>query len=94
MLIRTLINQLEELYQKGVPHIPIFGEPTIEIDVFEPIPGEPGKYRYGGIQNYYDIVIQPSSDGVYNVITGFSEAYPSKEAHWAKEKEKRLANTS
>ena len=85
MRIKDLIKQLEELYEKGKPHIAIFGEPTIEIDVFEPagFDDENGTpmYRYGGIQTYYDIVIQPSSDGVYNVLTAFSEAYPSKEEH-------------
>ena len=73
MLIKDLIKKLEELYQQGVPHIPIFGEPTIEIDVFKVL--GTGGYIYAGIHTG-DIKFGKSPDGVYDVMSAFMEDYP------------------
>ena len=77
MLIKDLIKQLEELYQKGVPHIDTFGEPTIEIDVFKCIDKEKGLYQYAGIMTHSNIKFGKTPDLVYDVLTAFADEYPN-----------------
>ena len=77
MLIKDLIKQLEDLYEKEKAYIPVMGEPTIEIDVFECVDKAKGLYQYAGIMTHTDIKIGQTSDGVYHVLTAFKNEYPA-----------------
>ena len=77
MLIKDLIQQLEELYAARIEDVDVMGEPTIEIDVFRKVEGHPFHYVYAGIMTHSSIRITPTSDGVYDVLTAFSEEYPN-----------------
>lgn len=74
VLIKDLIAKLQELYDKEIDYVDFFGEPSIEIDVFKCVDEEARLYQYAGFHTG-DIVIDKSKDGVYNILTSFSEAY-------------------
>jgi hypothetical protein len=74
MLIKSLIAKLQELHEKQMVHFDLFGEPSIELDVFKCVDEENKLYRYAGIHTG-DILFDISEDGVYNIITAFAEPY-------------------
>jgi len=76
MLIKDLIQDLQELYDKRIKDVDIMGEPTIEIDVFRKVPEHEFHYTYAGIMTHLPIKITPSPDGVYDILTAFFEEYP------------------
>jgi hypothetical protein len=65
MLIKDLIDQLQELYKKEMKYYDILGDPEIMIDCFERM--APSTFKYKGFSK--DIVIQRSNDGIYPIIT-------------------------
>lgn len=77
MLIKDLIQELEELYSSfDYEYKSVMGEPEICIDVFRPkYPNSPNYDRlYSGISN--EIVIEKYPRNWYTpVISGFSEDY-------------------
>ena len=77
MLIKDLIARLQELHDREMAYHDVMGEPSIEIDVFKCVDKEKKLYQYAGIHTG-DIVFDRSSDGVYNIITTFAEAYPKE----------------
>lgn len=74
MLIKSLIAKLQELHEKQMVHFDVFGEPSIELDVFKCVDEENKLYQYAGIHTG-DILFDISEDGVYNIITSFAEPY-------------------
>lgn len=62
MLLRTLIEQLEQLEREHAPHVHIMGPADIMIDSFDWTTGQ-----YKGFDN--DIRIERSDDGVYPILT-------------------------
>ena len=74
MIIKTLIAKLQELHDKEMELFDVFGEPSIELDVFKCVDEEKRLYRYAGIHTG-DILFDRSSDGVYNIIISFAEPY-------------------
>ena len=76
MLIKDLIKKLEELYSGfDDEYKSVMGEPEIMIDVFRPTFNHSAdhKYRYGGFCP--DIIIEKTNDGVYDILSAFSETY-------------------
>jgi hypothetical protein len=67
MLIKTLIEQLQTLYEKEMIHADIMGEPEIMIDCFKRV--EQGIFQYAGFSN--QVRIERSADGVYAILSGF-----------------------
>jgi hypothetical protein len=67
MLIKTLIEQLQTLYEKEMIHADIMGEPEIMIDCFKRV--EQGIFQYAGFSN--QVRIERSADGVYPILSGF-----------------------
>jgi len=67
MLVRDLINRLEELDKNDT--CDIMGPAEIMIDVFELV--EDHKFVYRGFSK--DIRIERSDDGVYDILTAFVE---------------------
>ena len=74
MLIKDLITKLQELHDKEMAYHDIIGDPSIELDVFKCVDEDKKLYQYAGVHTG-DIVFDRSSDGVYNIITTFAEAY-------------------
>ena len=70
MLLKDLIKQLQEIYDKGATpeYLEIFGEPEIMIDCFKRV--EQGVFHYAGFTD--KVEIQRSDDGVYLIINGFA----------------------
>lgn len=66
MLIKDLINKLEEVYQHDLKYLDLFGEPTIHMDTFKQIEGA-FTFNYSGISDNIEIVRDPS--GVYNILS-------------------------
>lgn len=66
MLIKSLIDQLQALYDEEIKHVDAMGQPEIMIDVFKKDVNT-RKFEYKGFS--HNIVIQRSSDGVYPIIT-------------------------
>ena len=87
MQIKLLIEKLQKLYSTyDDEYKSAMGEPEIVIDVFrEKAYTRTGavQYSYGGYAGLTDIVIENTSDGVYKIISAFSEDYedqnPNKE---------------
>jgi hypothetical protein len=78
MLIKDLIQKLEELYNSyDEEYKATMGEPTIEIDVFRPIEDKPHCFQYAGFS--HDIKIEKSDDGVYDILSAFSHSYPRED---------------
>jgi hypothetical protein len=77
MLIKDLIAQLQVLHDKELEYADVMGEPSIELDVFKCVDEEKKLYQYAGVHTG-DLVFDRSSDGVYNIITAFAEAYPKE----------------
>lgn len=77
MLIKDLIKELQDIYDKEVVHRDIMGEPEIMIDKFEPLiinspcTGEKFVYNYLGITP--KISIEQTPDGVYYILSQGSE---------------------
>lgn len=69
MLIKDLIEQLQALYELEMVHADVMGEPEIMIDCFKRV--EQGTFQYAGFSN--QIKIERSADGVYPIISGFTE---------------------
>jgi len=67
MLIKTLIEQLQTLYEKEMIHADVMGEPEIMIDCFKRV--EQGVFQYAGFSN--QVRIERSADGVYAILSGF-----------------------
>jgi hypothetical protein len=67
MLIKTLIEQLQTLYEKEMIHADVMGEPEIMIDCFKSV--EQGVFQYAGFSN--QVRIERSADGVYAILSGF-----------------------
>jgi len=67
MLIKTLIEQLQTLYEKEMIHADVMGEPEIMIDCFKRV--EQGVFQYVGFSN--QVRIERSADGVYAILSGF-----------------------
>lgn len=71
MLLKDLINKLQELYDNETSResLEVFGEPEIMIDTFEK--------NYGNLFNYSgfdkEINIERSGDGVYLLLSRFKE---------------------
>ena len=76
MLIKDLIKQLEDLYERRLPGADIMGEPSIEIDVFRKKEGTDCDYEYAGVMTHMDIKFGQTPDGVYDVLTAFADDYP------------------
>ena len=77
MLIKDLIKNLEELYNSYDEEFKtVMGEPTIEIDVFRPVEDTEHYFQYAGFS--HDIKIEKSSDGVYDILSAFSQSYPKE----------------
>jgi hypothetical protein len=77
MRIIDLIDGLQKLRDSYTQeHLDIFGEPTVYLDTFEAIKDEPGKFTYAGIN--YQVKIEKSDDGVYDIISSFAESYPNE----------------
>jgi hypothetical protein len=74
MYIKDLIAKLQELHDKEMAHYDMMGEPSIEIDVFKCVDEEKKLYEYAGFHTG-EIVIDRSTDGVYNIMTAFAEVY-------------------
>jgi len=74
MIIKDLIAKLEELREKEMHYFDVMGEPSIELDVFKCVDEEEKLYQYAGLHTG-EIIFDRSSDGVYNIITSFSEVY-------------------
>jgi hypothetical protein len=74
MITKELIKQLQKLVDEHEPHIEVMGEHEIMIDIFERT--APATFQYSGFSPY--IIIEPTSDGVYHVLTAFSDAQPPK----------------
>lgn len=68
MLLKDLIKQLQELYEKeSTPELlEIFGEPEIMIDTFK-YDKERQCFNYYGFDKYIDI--DKTADGVYNILS-------------------------
>jgi hypothetical protein len=67
MLIKTLIEQLQTLYEAEMIHADVMGEPEIMIDCFKQV--EQGVFQYAGFSN--QVKIERSADGVYAILSGF-----------------------
>jgi hypothetical protein len=67
MLIKTLIEQLQTLYEAEMIHADVMGEPEIMIDCFKRV--EQGVFQYAGFSN--QVRIERSADGVYAILSGF-----------------------
>lgn len=78
MLIKDLIAKLHSLREKEMEHFDMFGEPSIEIDVFKCVDQQNRLFQYAGIHTG-DIIFDRSQDGVYNIITAFAEPYDRKQ---------------
>jgi hypothetical protein len=65
VLIKDLIDQLQNLYKEEMKHYDILGEPEIMIDSFKKVEGT-NTFQYKGFSK--DIEIQRSSDGIYPII--------------------------
>ena len=74
MLIKDLITKLQELHDKEMAYHDIMGDPSIELDVFKCVDEDNKLYQYAGVHTG-DMVFDRSSDGVYNIITTFADAY-------------------
>ena len=72
MLIRKLIELLEEEYQRQLPYEEIMGPPTIVFDVFKQT--HDGKFTYQGFSTE-DIKIETAGDGVYRILSAMEESY-------------------
>lgn len=68
MKIKTLIEQLQTLYEKELEYADVMGEPEIMIDCFKRV--EQGVFHYAGFTD--KVEIQRSDDGVYLIINGFA----------------------
>lgn len=74
MQILHLIQKLQALYNTyDNEYKAMMGEPEIMIDVFEKILGPPASFVYKGFSK--DIVIEKSSDGVYDILSSFQATY-------------------
>jgi len=68
MLMKDLINQLQELYSSYTDEIKsVMGEPEIMIDTFKK--NAEHAFEYMGFSP--DFAIEKSSDGVYDIISRF-----------------------
>jgi hypothetical protein len=78
MKITDLISKLEALRTTLAQgdYLEVMGEPEICIDVFKPI-GDTHTFEYGGFHTG-EILIEPTSDGVYYIMSAFTESYPEK----------------
>lgn len=63
MLLRKLIEVLEELEREELKHVEVMGEPEIMIDSFE---ASLWGWRFAGFSK--DIEITRTADGVYSVL--------------------------
>lgn len=78
MRIKDLIYKLQELYDTyDDEYIQTAGEPEIMIDVFEPEENLPHSFVYKGFSP--NIIIEKSSDGVYDILSTFNESYTEAE---------------
>jgi len=74
MRLIDFISDLQRLYESyDEEYKSTMGEPEIMIDVFAPLHGDDTKFRYAGLNNL--IKIEKSDDGVYDVISAFSNSY-------------------
>ena len=81
MLIKDLINKLEELYSSyDEEYKSVMGEPTIEIDVFRQVDDKNHYFQYGGFS--HDIKIEKSDDGIYDILSSFAQSYPREDKKW------------
>lgn len=73
MLIRDLIDKLEEVYNHDLKYVDVMGEPTIHIDVFKEEEGQLFNklFEYHGISDDIEIVRDPS--GIYNILSRIKE---------------------
>jgi hypothetical protein len=69
MLTKDLIKQLQKLVDDNESAVPLLGEHTIMIDVFEKINLDTG-FQYKGFSD--KIIIDKSADGVYDIIRTFA----------------------
>lgn len=67
MLTKELIKQLQKLVDNHESYIDVMGEHEIVIDVFKK--GEGTNFYYSGFSP--NIVIDKSSDGVYDILSAF-----------------------
>lgn len=78
MQIKDLISKLEALYNTYTDEMKsVMGEPDITIDVFKRKPDTEHDYQYAGFS--HEIKIEPSGDGVYNILSAFADSYPKEE---------------
>jgi len=83
MQIKKLIKQLEAIYSTyDDEYKSVMGEPEIMLDVFalaKDYPGYPKLNPCRFLREYAgwtpDIIIEKSTDGVYDVISSFAESY-------------------
>lgn len=66
MLLKQLINDLQDLYDREIQDVDVMGEPEIMIDAFKKL-DENGIFQYAGFSP--DIEISYSGDGVYPILT-------------------------
>ena len=79
MLIKELIRKLEELYSSyDEEYKSVMGEPSIEIDVFQPL-GDPDNHIFVYAGFSHEIEIEKSDDGVYDILSAFSRTYPRED---------------
>lgn len=74
MLVSKLIEKLQELELKHEAVKDMMGPATVAIDLFQKI-GDSGTFKYVGVNDLDDIVIDVTSDGVYNVLCAFDACY-------------------
>jgi NDP-sugar pyrophosphorylase family protein len=76
MVIKDLIKALQDLYATyDAEYFQTMGEPEIMIDVFKSV--EDHKFAYQGYGRH--IVIEKSKDGVYDILSAFSETQDQAE---------------
>lgn len=78
MLLKDLIAQLQELYDKEMEHFDVMGEPVIMIDVFRHASEGDRLFEYAGFSPFIDI--ERSQDGVYPLINAFVK--PEHQKRW------------
>lgn len=79
MLLKDLIKQLQELYDKEVQgdYLEVFGEPEIMIDTFTNQGADCSNHLFEYVGFDKNIFIDRSGDGVYLILNRFSNDLPS-----------------
>lgn len=77
MKTKDLIVQLQKLVEKHEPHVDIMGEHEIVVDVFGK--NDSNVFHYLGFSP--NIIIERTSDGVYDIISSFASSQDENPLH-------------